>query len=174
MQNQNKLLAIYVAAKDLKDSVQNPTEFAKNIEFIKLLAADQPDVLAKLAMLELYAGKQIATPDGIKADLVRLRDALDTKKGGSFFENIERSFSRMVRISKLQGVVASTDYNSIIKRTQIALDAKNYSLALAEITKLGQSGKDIAQKIETMTSVAEVTNAVLDMARAKLIPNLGF
>jgi hypothetical protein len=169
IQNQNKALALYVAAKDLKDSAQNPTEFAKNIEFIKLLAADQPDVLAKLAMLQLYAGKQIATPEGIKADLARLRDAIDARKGSGFFENIEKSISRMVRISKLEGAVASTDYNSIIKRTQIALDSKNYALALAEINKLGADGKDVAQKIETMTSVAEVTNAVLDMARAKLV-----
>lgn len=165
----NRAIVLYMAVRDLKESISNPDRFSHELAFVKAQALEYPELGGKIQILEIIDNQGLPTKTAVEEDLIKLQENLRNKSSNSFMQNIKSSLSRLVTVSKIEGEVAVNDYNSIIKRTQIALKENNLKKAQAEISKLGTEGAIIADKIKSIINTQEVIDDLIDNLKTKLI-----
>ena len=164
----NKIFILYMAARDLRDSVNTPERFKKELAFTRAVSLDYPELQSKIELLELASNDSIPTRESLLADLAALQERMRNKNHGSFVANVQNSLSKLIVISKIEGEVRNDDYNSIIKRAEIAIERGDLPKALQELEKLGADSKDITDKISNLSNMREITEYLVDFAKAKI------
>lgn len=168
MNNNNKELVLYLAARDLRDSINRPERFKKELSFVRAVSIDFPELQSKIELLDIAADEGIATRLTLLGELAKLRETLRNKNHGSFIANLQNSLSRLVTITKIEGDVKNNDFNSIIKRAEIAVQKDDFQLAAKELEKLGADAKPVLEKISNINNVDEIVEYIIDFAKSKI------
>ena len=168
LKQNNKIFILYLAARDLRDSIATPARFPKELAFTRVVSLDYPELQSKIEMLDIAASHGIPTQDSLLADLAVLEEKMRNKNHGSFIANVQNSLSKLIVISKIEGEVRSDDYNSIIKRAEIAVEKNDLTKAGQELAKLGTDASDVSGKISSLANMREITEYIVDFAKAKI------
>lgn len=169
VKSNNRTFILYMASRDLRESVGNNERFRKELSFVRAVSIDYPELQSKVEILEIAANDGIATKESLLADIAKLHEQLRNKNHGSFIVNLENSLSRLISITKIEGDVSSNDYNSIIKRAELAVQKDNLQLAGTELSKLGADAAPIVEKIKNISNVNDIVEYIVDFAKAKIV-----
>ncbi len=167
-QQDNKIFILYIAARDLRDSVSTPERFKKELSFTRVTGLEYPELQSKMELLEIASNNGIPTKESLLAELAMLQEKMRNRNHGSFVANVQNSLSKLIVVSKIEGEVSSNDYNSIIKRAEIAIEHNDLAKASKELAVLAPDSKDILDKINNLRSVREITEYIVDFAKAKI------
>jgi len=165
----NRVIVLYIAMRDLKESLSDADRFSRELAFVKAQSLEYPELAGKVQILEIIDAQGLPTTNSVLAKIEKLNESLRRQNSNSFMENIKNSLSRLVTVSKLEGEIAAGDYSSVIKRTQIALEQDNLIKAQTEIAKLGEPGKFISEEIKNIINARKVVDDMTDNLKAKLI-----
>lgn len=173
LEAQNNNIMVYFSARDLKDSIDDSDNFKRELEFLRELGGDNADISGKIDILEQATANGIVTRAKLLADLDLLEKNIENSHEKSFSQSITSAFDSLVKVTKVKGEVSSTDYQSIIKRAQIALSKEKISAGqlqavIGEVAKLGKPAESWVKEAGNLQRVLEVTDNLIGYAKSKV------
>ena len=171
---QNKSLLTYFAARDLKESLNDNESFHTQLEFLSDAAGDDANLNGKIDILMQATATGLVTKEKLLADLKLLQKSMARTSDDTFSGSIKGALGNLVKVSKIEGDISATDYNSILKRAELVLSKDKISAAelqnvINETAKLGKPAENFVREANNLERVLEVTDFLVTYTKAKAI-----
>lgn len=173
VEEQNRNIFIYFLARDLKDAIGDKTAFSAGLQGLRNMIGDNPEVAGKIDILQQSVASDYESATKLREELklVEKRVALVNRKG--FGETVGSAFGELVKVTKVEGDVKAGDYNSIIKRADIALSREKISATelqkiISEVATLGKPAEVWVRKANNLQRIIEVTDYLAEYSKSKV------
>lgn len=140
--------ALAVAASQLQAALAAGTPYARELETVRALARDEPDLSAALQTLSARAATGVPAAPTLRerfGDLAgRIVTADRTRPDADWVDQTLGRVSSLVTVRRATGEVAGSGVDAVVARTQAALDRGDLADAVTEAGTLSGPAADVA------------------------------
>ncbi len=143
-----KAAAMMLAVSQLRSSLMQGNSYEKDLETVRQLAGDDPELQAAITKIAPLAETGIMSRESLSREFKGLAgDIVMAKLSGedvSWQDKAKTRFQNLIKIEK-DGLAEGQDTQAIVSRSQTYMDEGDIQAAIAELQKLEGGSAEVAQ-----------------------------
>lgn len=168
IKEQQKLIVLYIAARDLKDSIDKPAEFTAQLGFLKNVSKNFPQIQGKVDLLGHASVDGIPTVDSLQKEIKIIAQDAEDGADKSVWESLEDSLQDIVKVTKIEGQGQDGSHYAAYKKVERALANDDLEAAIKAAEAFGEDAEGWVMKVKNLQRIIENADDIVGFSRGNL------